>query len=215
MSVRNMAAAALLLAALAAQGCAQEKKSFRDMRHIAPTPTSSENGVVGGLRLAELNIDGKTTNRVPDRGAVRLGKRVKVCFDVSRRGYVSLWSQSADGVLERIIPNHHMVEAQADAVAVRPGEYCVAENGLVDAAGEQAAENKEGGWGFRVQKPYGEAELFLYWTGKMEHQPGKEVVVDIDALDTEIGKKISKSRCIRCTSKTTYSYRVVPGGGGQ
>ena len=210
MSVRNMAAAALLLAALAAQGRAQEKKT--SLRNIAPA--SGENGAVGGLRVVEWNADGKTGRNVADSAAVRSGKRVKLCFEVGRRGYVSLWSHSAAGEISRIVPNRFMVEAQADAVAVRPGEYCVAENGLVDAAGEQASENRKPWW-FEVQEPYGEAELFLYWTAEEKQQPPEEPVVDIDALDAEIGKKRSASRCVGCSSSAVYAYRVVRAGGGQ
>lgn len=211
MNGRSLAAAALIAASLAAQGRAEEKKTT-SLRNIVPA--SGERGAVGGLRVAELNADGKTARNVADGAAVRSGKRVKLCFEVSRRGYVSLWSQSAAGDLSRIVPNRFMVEAQADAVAVRPGEYCVAENGLVDAAGEQASANRKPWW-FEVREPYGEAELFLYWTAEAKQQPPEEPVVDIDALDAEIGKKRSASRCVGCSSSAAYAYRVVRAGGGQ
>ena len=107
-----------------------------------------------------------------------------------------------------------MTDADGDGVAVREGEYCVAENGLVDAAGASAAANRQRWW-FEVQKPHGDAQLFLYWTSDAKRQPPDELVADIDALDAEIGKKRSASRGVGREGGVAYVYRVVPTGGGQ
>ena len=212
----------LAAAVLFAAGCGSSAGSRGGVvsasRPSAPVaqPAGSNTNSVRDLRLTALNSDGRTTRNVDDGGELHPGDKVKVCFGVDRGGYVSLWSNDAENVLTRVVPNKFMAVAK-NGVEVSPGDYCVADNGLVDAGGERVA---PGGtqWWLEVIKPYGEAELFLYWTAKAAEQPSEKVFVDIDSLSVEVRKKRSANRGGPGGPRSgglVIGYRVVPAGGGQ
>ena len=203
------------LTALAAHAPAEEKKTSFSKIDVMSAETSSVRSV-RDLRLTRLNSDGKMGS-VAEGGTLRSGDKVKVCFGVNRGGYVSLWSRNPEGVIKRNVPNKYMAAAKENGVEVSPGNYCVADNGLVDAEGQPVAPNKQR-WFLKVEKTPGEEQLFLYWSARADGQPPELPYMDIDGLDEEINKKKRLGLETDSDSRSgglVITYRVVPAVGGQ
>lgn len=102
----------------------------------------------GNIDLRVESLSGRMLRGGQSRAAdLRIGDRVRICFRVSRPGYVSLWSRQGPAQLEQLFPNEH---TPPGADWVDDTEQCL---------GEEGAE-----YGFEVQPPAGESDVVLYYT---------------------------------------------------
>ena len=190
------------LAALAAHGQKSEEKegSFLDIGSIyterwrniivqggmpGGTAANVKDPSVADLRLSRVGNNNKS-ERVRNAGSVSPGDKARVCFNVNRNGYVSMWSLDAKKNLSRILPNKFMPGA-GNGVKVSGGnEYCATGDGMTKNNEQMEANNR---WWFEVVKPLGKAEVFLYWTGTLDQQVAEDSFVDVDAL----GRALTRS----------------------
>lgn len=97
---------------------------------------------------------------------LRVGDRVVVCFTVSLEGWVSLWSDDAEGKEEKIYPNSHSRTESRTGVAVAAGEEnCVGEQGDT--------------FRLRVMRPLGASAIRAVWTRNAEDQGKLEDTVAV------------------------------------
>lgn len=179
--------------ALQALGAAWAAGRARGQAHGRPTRRfrginavgHPQSGAVRGLIVKAADAAGRQRSGTK----FEVGDTVEVCFDVKRRGFVSMWSIGADGGLTRAVPNAH-TPSGADAVPVREGRrYCVDGGGNLAADdGRQVAEGT-GAYSLQVGEPVGSSSLLLYWTTEKEQQPEAELALDIDGLDAAIRKR--------------------------
>ena len=167
-----------------------------------------EVGAVHSLALKAA--DGRQQSR-SDRFAV--GDRVEICFGASRKGFVSLWSQDANGVLDRLVPNRYTPPG-VEGVPVREGRtYCVGSDGRLVADDGVTVTEGTGKYAVEVQEPVGQLELLVYWTTEPEQQPESELAMDIDALDEAIEKArggSGKYRGAPPRETQTVVFEIVP-----
>ena len=92
---------------------------------------------------------------------VPVGAEVDVCFLSSRDGFVSLWSHGANNATPvRILPNEY-ISADDDEMGI------AVQAGIRTCFSELASSR---GLSLRVQKPFGEAELYLHFAQHREDQ---------------------------------------------
>ena len=143
--------------------------------------TEGKVGAVHNLTLKPANADGRRRTR-----GFRVGETVEVCFTTSQSGFVSLWSQDAEGVLDRLVPNRYTPDG-SEGVPVREGRtYCVGSDGRLTTEDGATVAAGTGKYRLEVREPVGQSALLLYWTTEVEQQPEAELAVDIDALDQSI-----------------------------
>ena len=172
--------------------------------------TEGKVGAVHGLTLKAA--DGR--QRSASEGFA-VGDRVEICFGASRKGFVSLWSQDANGVLDRLVPNRYTPPG-VEGVPVREGRtYCVGSAGRLVADDGVTVTEGTGKYAVEVQEPVGQSELLVYWTTEPEQQPESELAMDIDALDEAIekargGSGSGKYRGAPPRETQTVVFEIVP-----
>ncbi len=194
--MRQSPAAAVLVAALLAFGQAEADEG----RNLVPKGNAEQ--VLLDLDLNRLGSGGeRRTMRDYDR--VAEGDKVRVCFQASEDGYVTLWSHGANGGVARILPNQYTQGGtQRRGIPLRGGiRHCISDRGLV-ADGGDAIEQRQ--WGLEVHPPYGLAELYLHWTPVEDEQLPENSFLDIDGLAKAVGRSGGKNY-----ASTWFSYEVV------
>ena len=171
--------------------------------------TEGDVGAVHSLTLQPANADGR---RRRTRG-FRVGETVEVCFGTSQAGFVSLWSQDAEGVLDRLVPNRYTPDG-SEGVPVREGRtYCVGSDGRLTTEDGATVHAGTGKYRIVVREPVGQSALLLYWTTEVEQQPEAELAVDIDALDQSIKKRkrgSGKYRGAPPREALTFEFEIEP-----
>lgn len=128
------------------------------------------------LKLAIL-YDGKVIGSKTKKPKLKVGKIVKdICFTSSQKGFISLWSHGAKNIRPtRILPNEYM-HAEDDEVgfAIKAGKKSCFSHYL----GKKKVNLK-------VQKPYGQAELYLHFS------PSKVGQFNPDDLPTIGNREVS------------------------
>lgn len=155
------------------------------------------------LKLSMSAFDGQTTRGLEDYETVKVGDQVRVCFEGSRDGYITLWSHDAEGGVARILPNAYTEGGTAAPAIELPGgrKYCVAGNGLAPEGGDDGG---NGRWWFEVREPLGLADIYLHWTSAAGEQLPDDSFVDIDAL----GRAVARSDPGDFAT-AWFSYKVV------
>ena len=133
---------------------------------------------------ADVNgVHGLTVEARRDGGVpyFAVGQPVEVRFDVSEKGFVSLWSRDADSVLERIVPSGSMPGMPVSPLP-RGGRrtYCFGCIIRHKFDGEFGGEMTiyPGTYNFVAQEPVGRSELLLFWTSGPEEQPDTDAVAE-------------------------------------
>jgi hypothetical protein len=186
--------AALAACALAAAAALQIEPLAAAERH-RPVPVSRAAGdAIGGtLKLHDAASDTWAPIRVENPG-LAIGDRVVVCAVAEEGGYFSIWSRTGDGELPvRVFPNDYTPEQRKQR------------GGRIDAGQEVCLGDGTDGYRFSVTEPYGDAEVYLYWSPELEGQFGPE---DIPIIP-EYGVEETARSASGGYSATVLRYRVV------
>lgn len=162
---------------------------------VAVPAQQAQRGVELEIQLNELasqrtlNISSTRTRStlVPE---LRTGTEVEVCFRTTTNGYVSLWSDTADGTPARIYPNSF-----SHAGANARGEYIAAHQPV--CVGNDAR--------FRLVvggRPNTVSQVYLHWTTQEHLQLGD------DAFPV-IGRGTTQAEQDADHASTTISYKIV------
>lgn len=177
--------AAVLLAGLAAlpvEAAAQQS------RGVAVEANRSLPGIEIDLELSLRAQDSRQARILASTGeVVRVGDEVVVCFEVSRSGWISVWSKDAEGEFARIYPNSYS----------HPGGGIPRAERL--AAEERLCIGDDDRFRIVVRRPLGAAEVYLHWTPSEALQMAPE---DYPV----IGRKAARSASNFASS--WISYRV-------
>lgn len=145
-------------------------------------------GFVAPKLRVELVDAAGTARSVIQGDEVRLGSQLRLCFAVTRPGYVSVWSRDASAKPVRIYPNRYMPGAEARrAMPVDAGERCIGDQDtfIVRLGGDP-------GWN----------ATYVHWTESEMAQPAPEDYVDIDALSHDVEDTPFKG--------TWFEFEAVP-----
>jgi hypothetical protein len=189
-----MRQACILAASLCVSGAAAQEPA-RTIRSLVPEISGhSADAVSEGLTLSLTAMEPGTgrTRSLANDSRLKIGERVRVCFQADQTGYVSLWSYAATGRISRVLPNAMMSAGEeGDGLRVTSGQtYCVAGAGL-EVDGQSASGPN---WGFRVDGPPGNAEVYLHWSPTLAGQMQEDAYVDIDALARSLPRAASRSQ---------------------
>lgn len=146
---------AVLAVTWPASGDAQKPQRTRS---IQVKPDNRFGAVDVELQIETVQrVDGATAG-VRTGDPVQVGDNVVLCFRSSADGYVTVWSQDAEGdVPVRIYPNEYAVEtADERAAAV--------------VAGEETCIGDDDGFRLEVGRPLGYASVYLHYTPREELQ---------------------------------------------
>ncbi len=134
-------------------------------------------GVEPSKQDGEFNVDLYITRvssneSLPDglrgnEGSLRIGEEVTVCFEVNRRGYVTLWSKDdSDPEPTLIYPNERSHPAGTRAVPVESGRRACVGDGSQNFA-------------LTVRGPVGGTEVYLHYTEREDLQFGQDAFPQI------------------------------------
>ena len=134
---------------------------------------------------------------------VPVGAEVDVCFLSSRDGFVSLWSHGANNATPvRILPNEY-ISADDDemGIAVRAG---------VRTCFSELASSRN--LSLRVQRPFGQAELYLHFAERREDQIAPDDFPSIGNRDFKLARSCDGRRSGAVASRTPaapYASKAV------
>lgn len=162
---------------------------------VAVPAQQAHRGVELQLELNELTTQrtlniGSTRTRSTLIPELRTGTEVEVCFRTTTDGYVSLWSETAEGTPARIYPNQF-----SHAGSSARGEY-IAANQLVCVGGDERFRLVVGGTLDTVSRVY------LHWTAQENLQ------LNDDAFPV-IGRGTTQAEQDAGHASTTISYKIV------
>ena len=156
---RVVVAASVTALALIWGGAIGDAQGSKRTRGVAVRPENSFGGVELTLRLETAARSGGLRSSVRSGGALSVGDRVVLCFGASADGYLALWNNDVGGgVPTRIYPNEFDAETAGErAVRVEGGvETCVG--------------GEDDGFSLLIERPLGEASVYLHYTQEAEGQ---------------------------------------------
>lgn len=156
--IRGRLTVALGVAVLAVISPSAAAQKPQRTRSIQVKPDNRFGAVEVELQLETVRrVDGAAAG-VRTGDPVQVGDNVVLCFRSSADGYVTVWSQDAEGdVPVRIYPNEYAAEtADERAAAV--------------VAGEETCIGDDDGFRLEVGRPLGNASVYLHYTPREELQ---------------------------------------------
>ena len=128
-------------------------------RGIEVRPDNSIGGVELALRLESQVRSGGPRSSVRSGEALPVGEQVVLCFSTSEDGYVALWNSDAEGLVPtRIYPNEFDAETADEAAA------------WVAGGAETCIGGDDDSFRLVIERPLGEASVYLHYTRDVEHQ---------------------------------------------
>ena len=156
---RVAVAASVTALALMWGGAIGHAQGPKRTRGVEVRPENSFGGVEITLRLETAGRSGGARSSVRSGGALSVGDRVVLCFGASADGYLALWNNDVGGgVPTRIYPNEFDVETA--------GEMAV----WVEGGVETCIGGEDDGFGLVIERPLGEASVYLHYTQEAELQ---------------------------------------------
>lgn len=133
------------------------------------------------LKVERLEAGGETRSAetLVDGGVMKIGDRVRICFQARKDGYVTLWSTYPDGRIERIFPNRFTEQGEA-------------RRAMLVEAGKETCLGEDRSWGVEVKGPPGDGGLYLHWTPTAELN-----LTEADFPSLQLMGKSVRSRSLR------------------